>query len=103
MFPNTLIFAQRSFLSIRTILPVDVSTTREWNAIYVSPEVSAERFGPERQKMKEAIDLVNVQDVGILERLQATRPSMAADRGRFAPEWDFMSHQFQTRIADVFR
>jgi choline monooxygenase len=103
IYPNTLIFAQRSFLSIRTILPVDVATTREWNAIYVSQEVSTERFSAERQKVKEAIDLVNVQDVGILERLQATRSSMAADRGRFAPEWDFMSHQFQTRIAEKFR
>jgi phenylpropionate dioxygenase-like ring-hydroxylating dioxygenase large terminal subunit len=103
MYPNTLIFAQRSFLSMRTILPIDPSTTRELNAIYVSPEVTPEKFSAERQRMKEAIQLVNVQDVGILERLQATRSSIAADRGRFAPEWDFMSHQFQTRIAELLR
>jgi choline monooxygenase len=103
IFPNTLIFAQRSFVSIRTILPIDASSTRELNAIYVSAETTPERFSKERQQMKEAIDLVNVQDVGILARLQATRISIAADRARFAPEWDFMSHQFQTRIAEVFR
>ena len=88
---------------MRTILPIDAATTRELNAIYVSPEVTPEKFATERQRMKEAIDLVNLQDVGILERLQATRSSIAADRGRFAPEWDFMSHQFQTRIAELLR
>ncbi len=103
LFPNTLVFAQRSFFSVRTILPRAVDSAFEMNAVYVSEETTVEEFGADRQRIKEAIRLVNQQDVEILSRLQATRGSIAVDRGRFAPEWDFMSHQFQMRIAEALR
>ena len=100
LFPNTLLFVQRSFVSMRTILPRSVDSTYALNAVYVTEEAMAEPFEADRTRMKASVDLVNDQDVGILVRLQATKTSLAADHGRFAPDWDFMSHQFQVRIAE---
>jgi choline monooxygenase len=100
LFPNTLLFVQRSFVSLRTILPRGVDSTYAMNAVYVTEEAMTEAFEPDRKGMKASVTLVNDQDVEILERLQATKTSPAADHGRFVPDWDFMSHQFQVRIAE---
>jgi choline monooxygenase len=101
LFPNTLLFVQRSFVSLRTIVPRGVDSTYAVNAVYVTEEAMGEQYEPDRKRMKASVALVNDQDVDILKRLQATKTSPAADEGRFVPDWDFMSHQFQVRIAEA--
>jgi choline monooxygenase len=99
LFPNTLLFVQRSFVSVRCVVPRSVDSSYTMNAVYLSSNAMTDDFNADRQRLQAAVALVNDQDVGILVRLQATKASLAADRGRFVPDWDFMSHQFQVRLA----
>jgi choline monooxygenase len=100
LFPNTLLFVQRSFYSVRVVLPRGADSTYTLNAVYVSEEAKGEQFEADRKRIHDAVALINDQDVDILRRLQATRMSPAADRARFVPDWDFMSHEFQVRLAE---
>jgi choline monooxygenase len=100
LFPNTLLFVQRSFYSVRVVLPRTADSTYVMNAVYVAPEAKEGMFDADRERIHAAVALVNDQDVDILTRLQATRMSPAADRARFVPDWDFMSHEFQVRLAE---
>jgi len=103
LFPNTLLFVQRSFLSVRAVVPRDASLTYVSNSVYVSEEAAHEKFSAERKLLKDTLHLVNEQDMVVLARLQATRQSPAVDRGKFAPQWDFLSHEFQLRIASTLK
>lgn len=103
LFPNTLLFVQRSFLSVRAVVPLDAALTYVSNSVYVSEAAAHETFSPERELLKETLHLVNEQDMVVLGRLQATRRSPAVDRGRFAPQWDFLSYEFQLRVASALK
>ena len=103
LFPNTLLFVQRSFLSVRAVVPLNPALTYVSNSVYVSELAFDEKFNPERKLLKETLHLVHEQDKGVLARLQLTRQSPAVDRGRFSPQWDFLSHEFQLRIASALK
>jgi len=100
LFPNTLLFVQRSFYSVRVILPCSVDSTYAMNAVYVPDQAKGEQYEADRKRIRASVALINDQDVDILKRLQATRTSPVADRARFVPDWDFMSHEFQVRLAE---
>src|SRR6185436_19041632 len=100
IFPNTMLFMQRSFMSLRTLLPRGTSETYEVNLFYISDDAAHGPYEAEREKLSTGAHLINNQDIPILTRLQTTRGSMAADDANFVPSWDHIPQLFQIRVAE---
>jgi choline monooxygenase len=104
IFPNTLLIAQPSFVSLRIVLPKSATLTYQREVTYLTAEAKVDRFAAQREQFAKFNKLVNDQDLPIVRRLQSTRASpqnVAVDRGRFVPDWDVRSNMFQIRIVEA--
>ena len=102
VLPNALIILTANWFQVILAYPDGPENTNETLAAYV-PAASAR---PENARhvedvINEFMVEVNVQDVPIVERMQAGRRSPVSDEIYFAGSWDYTQIAFQERIASV--
>lgn len=99
VFPNTLLMITPSWLQLISLAPQGPALTRELLAGYlVGDDMMSDSQEEYRAGFSELLDEVNLQDIAILEKLQAGRKTAAADHGQYAPYWDQLSERFAQRI-----
>ncbi|RJF87133.1 aromatic ring-hydroxylating dioxygenase subunit alpha [Oleomonas cavernae] len=100
LFPNTLIFLMPDHYFTVTVTPVDHGRSIERLDFYFPGEgATAERFGPRREALYALWGDLNVQDIGMVERLQRGRVSRAFEGGCFSPALEAPIHHVQSLVA----
>lgn len=103
MYPNTLMMVTPSWFQLITVLPLAAGRTREILTAYlVGDEILSEKWEAHRNTKWQEFDGVNLQDMEILEKLQAGRASKTVDDSAYAPFWDQLSQFMALRIQADF-
>ena len=99
IFPNTLLMITPSWLQLISLAPQGPALTRELLAGYlVGDGMMSDSLEEFRAGFADLLNEVNLQDIAILEKLQAGRKTAAADHGQYAPYWDQLSERLAQRI-----
>lgn len=99
IYPNTLLIMAPNWFQLISLSPQDPALTRELLAGYlVGDGMMADAMKEFRAGFAGLLNEINMQDVVILEKLQAGRNTTAADHGRYAPYWDQLSERLAQRI-----
>ena len=102
LFPNALLGIQADHFFAVWLEPVGSDRTREHLEIYYVGEAARDAEHREvRERTLERWTEVFVEDVAMVERLQAGRASTAFDGGVFSPVMDTPSHAFHVWVADA--
>ena len=98
IFPNTLFFVDPCWVQTIIVKPQAASQSTETLALYVAdPAAMDEELASARHRLHEVLNEVNEQDVELLDKLQITRSSGAANSGTLVQAWDRVSATFNTR------
>ena len=104
IFPNTLLMITPSWLQLISLAPQDPALTQELLAGYlVGDDMMSDPLEDYRAGFSDLLNEVNMQDIAILEKLQAGRKTTAADHGQYAPYWDQLSERLAQRISHAVK
>ena len=99
IFPNTLLMITPSWLQFISLAPQGPALTQELLAGYlVGDDMMSDSLEEFRAGFSELLNEVNMQDIVILEKLQAGRKTTASDYGQYAPYWGQLSERLAQRI-----
>lgn len=94
--PNVMLGVQRDHVFAIILEPVGFGQTREHiHMFYAQPDVSENL----RKKNAEQWKIVFVEDIGVVEGMQAGRYAPGFDGGRFSPAMDGPTHLFHRWVA----
>ncbi len=104
LFPTLGIEVFPDQLAVFRVIPGSAGRSREELHIYLMAEAAE---GPAHAEARQAVidtwhDL-NLEDLGLLEGLQAGRASPAYDGGLFSPVWEEPTHQFAQLVLEALR
>ena len=101
LFPN---FAFEIFpdqIDVFLATPLGVDRTRETIALYfVGDGISGEQYQNARAHVIDNWKMLNKEDIGVIERMQAGRASEGFDGGVLSPYWDPVQQHFARLIYD---
>ena len=101
VLPNALIILTEYYFQALLIYPDGPEHTREIFALYAPAAITEPANRQHFDYLNEILVAVNVQDVPIVERMQAGRRSPASDQTYFAGSWDYIQIAFQERVTSV--
>ena len=102
IFPNTLLMITPSWLQLISLAPQGPALTQELLAGYlVGDDMMSDSLEEYRAGFAHLLNEVNMQDIAILEKLQAGRKTAVADHGQYAPYWDQLSERLAQRIRNA--
>ncbi len=94
--PNVLLGVQRDHVFAILLEPKGPACTLEHvHLFYAEPGVSE----PLRKKNADQWEIVFVEDIGVVEGMQAARGAVGFDGGRFSPVMDAPTHEFHKWVA----
>jgi len=100
MFPNVLLGIQADHAFVMVLDPLASARTRERLRLYFVGEESLDsRYAPSRRAVYEAWRQVFMEDVAVVEGMQAGRASPGFDGGAFSPVMDGPTHYFHCWVA----
>ncbi|MEM0947326.1 MAG: aromatic ring-hydroxylating dioxygenase subunit alpha [Pseudomonadota bacterium] len=95
--PNVMLGVQRDHVFAIVLEPKGAGRTLEHIHLYYASPATPESL---RQKNAEQWRVVFVEDIGVVEGMQAARGSYGYDGGRFSPAMDGPTHAFHTWVAE---
>ena len=102
LFPN---FAFEIFpdqVAVFVVTPLGAGRCRETIALYfVGEGADGARYAEARERVVRSWRDLNLEDVGVVERMQAGRASDGFDGGVLSPYWDPVLQQFARLVADA--
>ena len=100
LFPNLMVSVTPDHYRVTIVTPQSATKTHQrWQFFYVGEESAEERFELARNGVMERITSYTLEDIDILEKLQAGRKSERYDGGRFSPFHETTTHRFQKLVA----
>ena len=94
--PNVLMGVQRDHVFAIILEPCGAKMTKEHiHLFYAAPETSEDL----RKKNADLWEVVFVEDIGVVEGMQAARGATGFDGGRFSPAMDEPTHEFHRWVA----
>ena len=94
--PNVLMGVQRDHVFAIILEPCGATMTKEHiHLFYAQPDTSADL----RKKNADLWEVVFVEDIGVVEGMQAARGATGFDGGRFSPAMDEPTHEFHRWVA----
>ena len=101
LFPSTAINIHGSDLQFTHLEPLSADQTRMHRFFYFLGDaaLSGQHNNTRKTTYQKWVELLE-EDVGICNKAQLGRSSSAYDGGRFAPAWDFATHEFHKLIAE---
>jgi choline monooxygenase len=100
LFPNLMVSVTPDHYRVTIVTPRSAGKTHQrWQFFYVGEESADARFKAARNGVMERITSYTLEDIDILERLQAGRKSERYDGGRFSPFHETTTHRFQKLVA----
>ena len=94
--PNVLMGVQRDHVFAIILEPCGAAMTKEHiHLFYAAPETSEDL----RKKNADLWEVVFVEDIGVVEGMQAARGATGFDGGRFSPAMDEPTHEFHRWVA----
>lgn len=95
IFPNTLFFVDPCWVQTICVRPQSSTHSTESLCLYTTdPSGLTEELAEERKTLSKVLNEVNEQDVELLDKLQRTRSTPAANTGSLVPAWDQVSATF---------
>lgn len=95
IFPNTLFFVDPCWVQIIVVKPQNACFTSESLSVYVvSEQAASEEFVEARTRLNDVLNEVNQQDIELLDKLQVSRSSEAANNGNLNQAWDQVNKTF---------
>jgi choline monooxygenase len=95
IFPNTLFFVDPCWVQTIVVKPQKACFSTESLSVYVVNEQAAsDDFVDERSILQDVLNEVNQQDIELLDRIQVTRASEAANNGNLNEAWDQVNKAF---------
>lgn len=95
LFPNFAFEVFPDQVDVFTVSPLRVDASRETIALYfVGEGATAPQYADARKRVAENWRALNVEDIGIIERMQAGRYSEGFDGGVLSPYWDPVLQHF---------
>lgn len=96
VYPNVLLGAQRDHAFAIVLEPIDHENTREHIHLYYASQSTDAQL---RRKNAALWKEVFVEDIGVVEGMQAGRRAPAFDGGRFSPAMDAPTHCYHDWVA----
>jgi phenylpropionate dioxygenase-like ring-hydroxylating dioxygenase large terminal subunit len=98
IFPNTLFFVDPCWVQTIVVKPQKACSISESFSVYVVNEQAAsEEFVDERARLHDVLNEVNQQDIELLDKIQESRSSEAANNGNLNQAWDQVNKAFHLR------
>jgi len=95
IFPNTLFFVDPCWVQTIVVKPQKASFCTESLSVYVVNEQAAsDDFVEARATLQAVLNEVNQQDIELLDKIQDSRSSEAANNGNLNPAWDQVNRAF---------
>jgi choline monooxygenase len=95
IFPNTLFFVDPCWVQTIVVKPQKTCFTSESLSIYVVNEQAVgKEYLEARTRLDEVLNEVNQQDIELLDKLQVSRASEAANNGNLNQAWDQVNKTF---------
>lgn len=95
IFPNTLFFVDPCWVQTIVVKPQKTCFSTESLTVYVVNEQAAsDDFIDERSILQDVLNEVNQQDIELLDKIQITRASEAANNGNLNDAWDQVNKAF---------
>lgn len=99
LFPNLMIGTHPEYFFAITAEPVAPDRTRErFYLFFVGEEALREEYAAVRKDALDRWTQINLEDMGVVERMQFGRHSPAMIGGRFSPDLDACLHDFQKHL-----
>ena len=104
LFPTLGVEVFPDQLAVFQVVPLSAGRCRERLHVYLMDEaVESAAHAEARQAVIDTWHDLNLEDVTLLEGLQAGRASPAYDGGLFSPQWEEPTHQFAQLVLETLR
>ncbi len=102
LLPNMLLGVHVDHISVWGMLPVGVDRVLERVCFFYAGKASlADNFAAMRAVVEQNLYDINLEDIGIVEKMQRGRSSPGYVNPRFSPYHERCVHSFETRIANA--